>query len=322
MNSIETKVASEPVLSALRSLHEAMVRTRVVDGFLAELAATGLIGMHAPARGLEGPMHGSLAALTPSDWVLADVRMSSAALVRGLDLQGYLAQALGGVGSANAGHAAPGELTWKAGRVVSTSSLMGTHLMHAAGIAQAMKAKRDPSCVVALFGPAAAATGDAHCAWNFAGVYQLPVVYVFCSSGDDGERLAGDFADKGDGYGLPVLQADGAEVLDVRDTVAEAAERARSGGGATLVSVSAGDALTGVEADLTWRGADAAGWRRTLESRFEAELKEALEAVKTAGPPALATLFDDVYAQPDARLQQQHRDLANHIARFGGGAID
>ncbi len=322
---------NEPMTSTgaldLRALHASMVRSRVLDDFSSDLARRGRIGLVAPATGHEGHLLGALSALRPSDWVFGDLRCGVALIERGVSIRSWLGQRLGSGSSAHAGHASSGELTAKEANVVSVSSLMGTQLVHAAGVAMAMKRRGDDGVALAWYGPAAAATGDAHNAMNFAGVYELSVIFYFCSSGDpaaDAQRLGGErYADRAEGYGIAGVTVDGSDVCAVADAVADAAKRARQGGGATIIDgVTGGDPLVALEARLTADGLDPVSMRRAVSTPLVAELRDAACELQAEGPPDVSTLFDDVFADLDARLHEQRDSLLTHRARFGDGTVD
>lgn len=297
----------------------AIVRSRAIDEFGGGLARRGLVSMVPPAQGIEGHLYGAVAALRPADWTFGDARMGAVALERGLPLTSWLAQLLGTASAAHAGHALPSEGTAASVRCVSTSSLMGTHLVQAGGVAHAMAHKKADEVVLSWFGPGAAATGDAHVAFNFAGVYRTPAIFYFCSSGDDAAdraRLGGDsFADFAEGYGVDAVIVDGGDPLAVRATVAAAAAKARSGDGPTLIE---GRTTTDPLAALSVAAADVEAWTQGLQ----AELRELTDQLLAEGPPTLASLFEHVFAELTPRLQEQRAQLESHRARFASGEID
>jgi TPP-dependent pyruvate/acetoin dehydrogenase alpha subunit len=327
--SVQTPGA-EPMTSHdldLRSLHASMVRSRVLDDFTADLARRGLIGLAPPMRGYEAHVFGAMAALRPSDWLFGDLRTGVSAVKRGVSVREWLAQRLGTGSSAHAGHASGSELTAKEANVVSVSSLMGTQLVHAVGVAMGMKVRNDPSVVLAWYGPAAAATGDAHNAMNFAGVYDLPVIFYYCSSGDpaaDAQRLGGErYADRAEGYGISGVTVDGSDIEAVALEVANAAARARTGGGSTIIEgVTSGDPMAAIEGRMTANGLDVASLRRAVATPLAASLREAVVELQAEGPPEISTLFDDVFESLDARLIEQRDSLLKHRARFGDGTVE
>lgn len=297
-------------------LREAIVRSRTLDRCIGRLAQRGLGGLYLPAQGYEGHIYGALAALNPNDWLFGDPRMARIGLERGMTLRAWLAQVLGLSGAGDLGHATPGELTARAGRVVSTSSLLGTHLGQAMGVGHAMRLRDDDACAIAWFGPAAAATGDFHVALNFAAVYRSATVFYYCSSGDpeaDQERLGtAPFASRGKGYGMRTVTVDGGDPLAVAACVTEAASLARSGEGPTLIEgVTGDDPLDALGGDLP-----------ELGSRLESEIDEVVQELLALGPPESKTLFEEVWSEVPERLEEQRAHHLSHLNRFGSGEID
>jgi 2-oxoisovalerate dehydrogenase E1 component alpha subunit len=101
---------------------------------------------------------------------------------------------------------------------------------------------RSERIAAAWIGEGATAEGDFHHALTFAGVYQAPVILnivnnqwaISSFSGIAGSERS-TFASRGIGYGIPSLRVDGNDFLAVYAVTAWAAERARSGGGPTLI---------------------------------------------------------------------------------------
>ncbi|MCO4769030.1 MAG: hypothetical protein KDA24_03305 [Deltaproteobacteria bacterium] len=319
-------------IERVTSLHRAMVRSRVLDRVMGDLQRRGLVSVFAPAQGHEAHIYGALIALRQTDWLFADVRQGAAALYRGFDLRGWLAQLLGASSSAHSGHAHPTEFTARAVNFVSVSSPVGTQIIHASGTAQGMKVKGTQDCSFVWFGPAAAASGDCHVGLNFAGVYKVPAVFYYASSGDpaaDEARLGpGVFADRGEGYGIRAVRVDGSDVFAVYAAVSDAIAKARQGHGPTLIEGITGgpdgtaDPVARLEGYLTARGEDAEGLRRTIESNFEAEIRGHIDDLLAEGPPETASMFDDVFASPTSQLSEQRAGLETHRRRFAGGVID
>lgn len=270
------------------SLLENAARLQVLDATLAAepIPWPGLGGAALPLAALCG-------ALRADDWLFLDPRSASAAWLRGMPLEALVAQALGTAGAAHAGHASPAEVTWKDGHVVSSGSLLGTHLLHAGGVAQAMAARQRDTVALAVFGPAAVATGDAHCAFNFAGVYRQPVVFAYLASDDAATRLSGGaFVDRADAYGIGAEAADGADPAALVAACAAAVRRARSGE-PCLLEIRAPLRDVAVEPGLA--------------ARFGAEVRGAIQGARAQGAPAPQTLFESVTAAPSPSLLEQAR---------------
>lgn len=127
-------------------------------------------------------------------------------------------------------------------RIVSGSSSVGSHLVHAAGLGLAFRARGEQDiAVMGLFGEGATAEGAWHEGMTIAGIHQLPVVFV-CQNNQYSisvpvhrEVPVPDVAMKAAGYGMPGVVVDGNDVFAVYEAAHQAMERARNGGGPTLL---------------------------------------------------------------------------------------
>ena len=107
-------------------------------------------------------------------------------------------------------------------------------------MAMAFKLRREPRVAMTFFGEGSTANGQWHEAMNLAGVQRLPVVFVlenngFAYSTPNSLEFAVDPVERAAGYGFPGVAVDGNDVEAVFAAAAEAAERARAGGGPTLI---------------------------------------------------------------------------------------
>jgi pyruvate dehydrogenase E1 component alpha subunit/2-oxoisovalerate dehydrogenase E1 component alpha subunit len=220
--------------------------------------------------------------------------------------------------------------SWRSVHVVSASTPIGSQLVHAVGVARGMQQAGRGEVAVALAGQAAVATGDFHCALNFAAVQDAPAIFVLTSDERLGDHTAtAGIAPKAAAYGLPGVVVDGGDVDAVLDAVARARERARSGAGPTLVEAvvptpppcgpTAGPRPLGAP----WDDVDpvARHERRLLHAGLLAPeaaddaRRHAKDAVASAvtwaralPPPPGDTLVADVFARPTPALAAQ-RDL-------------
>jgi 2-oxoisovalerate dehydrogenase E1 component alpha subunit len=117
-------------------------------------------------------------------------------------------------------------------------------LPQAAGVAIADKLKGSDAVTFVYFGDGASSQGDTHEAMNFAGVHKLPVIF-FCENNRYAisvpqEKQMGieSLASRATGYGFPGVQVDGTDVVAVHEATQAAVERARTGGGPTLIEAS------------------------------------------------------------------------------------
>ncbi|CAA9548142.1 MAG: hypothetical protein AVDCRST_MAG79-2476 [uncultured Thermoleophilia bacterium] len=113
----------------------------------------------------------------------------------------------------------------------------------AVGAALAFRLRNQPRVAVAWSGDGATSRGDWHEALNFAGVRQLPVVFVIDNNGfaystpNALEFPSGRLADRATGYGFEGVVVDGTDVLAVHREARRAIEKAREGGGPTLLEI-------------------------------------------------------------------------------------
>src|SRR5262249_4428265 len=118
---------------------------------------------------------------------------------------------------------------------------IASQLLHAAGLGMANNLRGDKNVVMTYFGDGASSEGDCHEALNFAAVYQAPVVFVclnnqYAISVPLAKQMRNEtIAQRAIAYGMPGLRVDGNDVLAVYSATQDAVERARKGGGPTLI---------------------------------------------------------------------------------------
>ncbi|NLJ58404.1 MAG: thiamine pyrophosphate-dependent dehydrogenase E1 component subunit alpha [Tissierellia bacterium] len=109
------------------------------------------------------------------------------------------------------------------------------------GYGFAHKVRNDGNIAVTVFGDGAANRGDVHEGMNLASVMNLPVVFIIVDNGygismsSKESSLVDDLSARAAGYGMPGLTADGNDILAVIEATREAFERARQGGGPSVV---------------------------------------------------------------------------------------
>jgi len=125
--------------------------------------------------------------------------------------------------------------------IVSQSSPTGSQVPQAAGLAYAAKLRGEPAVVYVSFGEGASSQGDCHEGMNFAGIHQLPVVFIcmnnqYALSTPVSLQVAGgSIAERAAGYGFPGVTVDGTDPIAMYEATRTAVERARRGEGPTLI---------------------------------------------------------------------------------------
>jgi 2-oxoisovalerate dehydrogenase E1 component alpha subunit len=140
------------------------------------------------------------------------------------------------------GRQMPSHFGLKRARIVTSSSVVATQVVHAAGIAYASKLRGLDEVAVTCLGDGGTSEGDWHEALNFAAVHRLPFICIvqdndYAISVPHQLQMGIDsVADRAAGYGMAGSTVDGGDILAVYETMREAMTRARSGEGPTLIA--------------------------------------------------------------------------------------
>jgi pyruvate dehydrogenase E1 component alpha subunit len=328
-------------LEQVIAIYEAMVRTRSLDIQLERLQRQGRIGFHIGSLGEEACVIGSAAAFGEPDWLFPCYREFGALLWRGMPLQTYVNNMYGNADDVVKGRQMPDHYSGKPYHYGSVSSPIGTQIAQAMGFAWAAKLKQEKLVVGVYFGDGATSSNDFHTGVNFAGVFKTPNVFLCrnnrwaISVPSEKQTASESFAIKGVAYGIRGVRCDGNDALATYDTVRRAVERARNGEGPTLVEMvtyrlgghSTSDdprvyrAQTEVEAwrktdpvlrlrkHLETKGAWNDGLEEALKHKVETALKECIEKAEAVSPPALSTMFEDVFKEVPWHLREQREEL-------------
>ena len=197
------------------------------------------------ADGAEASIVGSLSHFRPGDAALATYRCHGYPLVLGSDPKAMMAEIYGRADGLCKGLGGSMHLTDVKHGFLGTSGIVGAGIPHAAGAAWAAQIRKKGEVVFSFFGDGASKQGAFHETLNIASLWKLPVVFVMENNGynvvtttaqEDANAAAGEpLAIKAKAYSMPGVTIDGGDPLAVFATVGAAIERARSGGGPTLV---------------------------------------------------------------------------------------
>jgi pyruvate dehydrogenase E1 component subunit alpha len=320
----------EPNLSAddLKSLHRAMLLGRRLDERMVRLQRQGRIGTFAPIKGQEASQMGSVFALRRQDWLVPSFRETAAMIWRGWPIEKLL---LFFAGYVEGGAPAPDQ------HDLPVTIPVATQLPHAVGLAYAAQYRGDDAVVMVFFGDGATSEGDFHEALNFAGVWDVPVVFV-CQNNQwaisvplKKQTHSRTLAQKALAYGFPGIQVDGNDVLAVYAAAREAVERARAGKGPTLiecVTYRLGVHTTADDPSKYRSEAEVKAWERKdpltrfrayletralledgLEQQVDEEITAAVRRFEAVPPPDPLSAFDHVYADMLPHLAAQRAEL-------------
>jgi 2-oxoisovalerate dehydrogenase E1 component len=316
----------------LLGMYRTILTARVLDQKIWALNRMGKAAFVVSGQGHEGAQVGSAWALRAGhDIVLPYYRDTAVMLTLGMSVEQILLAVLARADDPNSGaRQMPNHWGWPEGNVITGSSPIATQLPHAAGLAYAAKLRREDTVVVSYFGEGATSKGDFHEALNFAGIHQLPMVFVCENNGYaisvpmSSESAVDNVADRAHAYGFGGVIVDGNDPLDVFAAVHSAVRHARRGDGPTLVECKTYRYLahTSDDDDRTYRTPqEVEAWRKkdplrritqylieqrllseADEERIEAEVKATVDAgakaAEAAAAPAPASAYDRVYARP------------------------
>jgi len=229
----------------LTAMYRTMVTARLCDEAQFRLNRQGKAPFVVPVSGHEGCQVATAWAMRQGhDWFVPYYRDMALCLTIGLTPRDVF---LGVFGKADdpssGGRQMPAHWSHRRLKLVSGSSPIATQLPHAAGIAYAAKYRGEDSVVGCWFGDGATSEGDWHEALNISGIYRLPVIWVcennrYAISVPLSKQMAvKSVADRAPAYGFGGVAVDGNDVLACYEAMKVAVDRARNGGGPTLIEV-------------------------------------------------------------------------------------
>ncbi len=234
------QLAKEP--EAARQALETMWTARRFEEAVDQLFARGLMhGTMHLSIGQEASATGTCLALRPEDMITSTHRGHSHCVAKGADVTRMMAELLAKDTGYCRGRGGSMHIADVAGGNLGANGIVAGGIPIAVGAALAQKLTGSNRVVVSFFGDGAANEGAFHEAANMAAVWALPIVFV-CENNHYGMSMSADkafaietIATRAQGYGFPGVTVDGNDLQDVYDMVSTAVDRARSGGGPTLV---------------------------------------------------------------------------------------
>jgi 2-oxoisovalerate dehydrogenase E1 component alpha subunit len=222
-----------PDRDALLDAYRGLVEGRRFNDQASALVRQGRLAVYPSSHGQEACQVAAARVLDgATDWLFPTYRDAVAIIGRGVPPAEAMVLL---AGDWHSGYDVP------AHRVATQSTPLATQLLHAVGFAYAAKRRGDDTVVLALCGDGATSEGDFHEAMNFAAVFHVPVVFFVQNNGFaisvplSRQTAAPSLAHKAVGYGMPGQRVDGNDVAAVLSVLGAAVDRARTGGGPSLV---------------------------------------------------------------------------------------
>lgn len=321
----------------LKQMYHYMFLAREFDDKLFKLQRAGKIGTFGQVKGQEAAQIGSAFALEKDDWMVPSFREESVNMVRGAD-RAKLVQ--GWRGDTRAFESDP-----KTARDLPVAIPIGSQALHAVGIAWASKLKSEKNATICYFGDGATSEGDVLEAFNFAGVFQAPIVFFVqnnqwaISTPRTKQTHAESIAQKAIAFGFQGIQVDGNDIMGVYKVTKEALEKARNGGGPTLIEAITfriGDHTTSDDATKYRPPEVVEQWKKKcpilrLQKYFEKhnmftedykswvinevenEVKEAVDKGLAIEPPGPEELYKHVYSELPQILLKEKKELLQEL---------
>jgi pyruvate dehydrogenase E1 component alpha subunit/2-oxoisovalerate dehydrogenase E1 component alpha subunit len=326
----------------LLQLYWYMRLTRTLEERLAAMyRQTRIVGGLFRSLGQEADAVGSAFALEPRDMLSPLIRNLGSMLVKGARPVEILRQYMARGDSLTRGR----ELNIHIGDLdrgfIGQISHLGDMVPVMAGVTLAFRLRNEPRVGLVYVGDGATSTGAFHEGINFAAVQRCPLVVIVENNGyaystpTYRQTAAASFVDKGAGYGIPAVRADGNDVLEVYRVTRDAVDRARRGEGVTLIELltyrrkghaehddqsyvppgeierwaATNDPLDRYVARLTGELKVAPGELAALDQRAREEVDRASDEADRSPPPDPADALIGVYANPPAAPVLWYRDL-------------
>ncbi|MFD5733682.1 pyruvate dehydrogenase (acetyl-transferring) E1 component subunit alpha [Streptomyces sioyaensis] len=322
----------------LRGLYRDMVLTRKFDAEATTLQRQGELGLWASLLGQEAAQIGSGRALRDDDYVFPTYREHGVAWCRGVDPTNLLGMFRG----VNHGGWDPSTNNFHLYTIV-----IGSQTLHATGYAMGVQKDGADSAVIAYFGDGASSQGDVAESFTFSAVYNAPVVF-FCQNNQwaisepTEKQTRVPLYQRARGFGFPGVRVDGNDVLACLAVTRAALERARTGQGPMLIEAftyrmgahTTSDDPTKYRADeerAAWEAKDPILRLRTyleaegivdeaylasIDEEREALGKRVRDAVRAMPDPDDMAIFENVYADGHALVDEERAQFAAYQASF------
>ena len=314
----------------LRKMHYYMLLARRVDERAWILNRQGKAPFVISCQGQEAAQMGAVYDMRPGhDYLYPYYRDLTITLFLGQSPRDQLLSVMGKREEPNSGaRQMPNHFSRRGLNIVTASAPVGVQYPQATGTALAFKVRGEDGVVLVCGGEASTSGGDWHEAMNFAGIHDLPVIFLvqnnaYAISTPGPLQVAGSIAKRAEGYGFPGVEVDGMDVLAVYEAASEAFERARRGEGPTLIEAKTyritahssddddrryrereeieawrrKDPIVRFERYLEEIGVLDAEAREKVDERIKAEVAEASRSAEEAPPPDPEDALGPVYAR-------------------------
>jgi len=318
--------------SELMRMYDLFVLARTFDQRAISLQREGRLGTYPSITGLEASQIGSALAAEKSDWLFPTFRESGVYLAKNLPMDMIFQYWAGD----ERGMQMPDSMN-----IFPLAIPVGTQIVHAVGAAMAIKYRKDRVAALVYFGDGGSSRGDFHEGLNMAGVFQLPVVFL-CQNNQwaisvprEHQTASQTISQKAIAYGFEGVQVDGNDIFAVFKATKDALEKAKKGGGPTLIecfTYRMADHTTSDDASRYRPGEEIEKWKardpilrlrlylekkgllndayqEEVQARAKTAVDEAQKKAEAAQPPDPKDMFTYTSASLSQRQMRQLKDF-------------
>jgi pyruvate dehydrogenase E1 component alpha subunit len=333
----DTDLDDERLLSAYKN----MVLTRILDSRMVSLQRQGRMGTYVSCSGQEATQIGAVLGLSGRDWLFPMYRDLGMIVQMGVETSEILNKLFGNAADASRGRDLPNVFGWKEKRIFSLAAPIASQVCPGVGFAIASRMQKDMLVVLSSFGDGATSSSEFHTSLNFAGVYKAPIVFV-CENNQyaisvpvEKQTASTSIAVKAHAYGFEGIKVDGNDLLAVYKIVKDAVDKARRGGGPTLIecfTYRMGSHSTSDDWKKYRTDSEVQDWKRrdpiervrvylekrrrlwstekekVLREEVESKINSEIERAESLPMPEVESMFEDVFANKTWNLEEQREE--------------
>ncbi|OJG55595.1 hypothetical protein RV06_GL001177 [Enterococcus haemoperoxidus] len=325
------KIQQTKLIDGIEALKK-MWEIRIFEEMIQELFSAGeLYGTMHLCIGQEATAVGGAGILRQNDWIVSTHRNHGHCIAKGTDIRSMFAEMLGKKTGTNEGKGGSMHIADLDVGNLGSNGIVGAGFPIAAGAALSAQMQGTDQVVLCYAGDGATNEGSFHEALNLASIWQLPVIYLIennqygMSSSIKQMVNIDKLSNRAMSYGIEGITIDGNNLTEVSQTVSNAVEKARNGGGPTLIEALTyrhkghsksdkllyrsddecqqwkenNDPIFRLESELMKEGTLLEADIREIEKTIRQELADIVDSVKLDSEPTIEDLWTHVYAEDE-----------------------